>query len=136
MISKVVMVVDDETEMLGLLEIMLKHFGLAVMKAPDADLALHLVKSLKPDLFMLDVMMPGMNGFDLCRELRATPHTAKTPVIIFSALDTPQARRRAMECGADVFISKRTLTEELSGQVHALLGNHVNDYMSWLEQMC
>jgi len=133
MISKVVMVVDDETEMLALLEIMLKRYGLAVMKAPDADLALHLVKSLKPDLFMLDVMMPGMNGFDLCRELRATPHTAKTPVIIFSALDTPQSRKKAMECGANAFIPKRTLTEELASQIHALLGNHSKDCWSWSE---
>ncbi|HVO68968.1 MAG TPA: response regulator [Aggregatilineaceae bacterium] len=131
MISKVVMVVDDESEMLALLEIMLRRYGLAVMKAPDADLALHLVKSLKPDLFMLDVMMPGMNGFDLCRELRATPHTAKTPVIMFSALDTPQSRKKAIECGADVFISKRTLSDELSGQIHALLGNHTKDHWSW-----
>jgi DNA-binding response OmpR family regulator len=133
MISKVVMVVDDESEMLSLLEIMLRRYGLAVMKAPDADLALHLVKSLKPDLFMLDVMMPGMNGFELCRELRATPHTAKTPVIIFSALDTPQSRKKAIECGANVFISKRALSDELSDQIHALLGNHSKEYWSWLE---
>jgi len=121
MINKVVMVVDDESDMLTLLELMLKGRGLVVMKAPDADRALHLVKSLTPNLFILDILMPGMNGYELCQQLRANSNTADTPVIMFSVLDNPRAKKKALESGANVFVTKTNLTGQLIDEVCGLL---------------
>lgn len=123
--NKAVMVVDDDADVVEYLSILLRSEGLAVVKAHDADGALHLVKSLKPDLFLVDVWMPGLDGFELCRRLRENPHTASTPVIIFSALNTPRTQREARTAGADMFIPKSDLPRQLSQQVRALLNNHV-----------
>jgi DNA-binding response OmpR family regulator len=126
MIDKVIMVVDDEADMLTLLEIALKRQGLAVMRAQDARLALHLVKSLTPNLFILDVLMPGMDGFELCKELRANPYTANTPVIIFSARDNSWSRKKALDVGANAFVPK-TAFSNLIREVRALLNLEMLD---------
>lgn len=124
MVSKVVMVVDDEVEMLSLVADHLRRHGLVVMTVSDAERALHLVKSMRPNLFLLDVMMPGIDGFELCRRLRSTPHTAETPVIMFSVLDTPQTRRTALECGADAFVPKSFSFTELVTKINSLLSRN------------
>ncbi len=128
MINKMALVVDDESDMLELLTVLLRRMGVAVMKAPSAERALHLVKSLKPDLFLLDVMMPGMDGFELCQHIRQTPHTAATPVIIVSALDTPRSRNKARECGANAFVPKNDLVIGLRMQVDELLSSVYQDF--------
>lgn len=117
----VIMIVDDEADMLSLLEIALKRQGFAVMKAKDAELALHLVNSFKPNLFIVDVMMPGMDGIELCRELRTIPHTANTPVIIMTAYDSTRFRSKAREAGANSFLPKANMMRLLIEQVHSLL---------------
>lgn len=122
MYNKAVMIVDDDADVLEYLAYLLKRHGLAVLKAHDAESALHLVQSLKPDLFLLDVWMPGVNGFELCRQLRANRHTAHTPVIIFSALNTARAQREALAAGADLFLSKSELPTTLIQSIQTLLG--------------
>mgnify|MGYP001197203477 FL=1 len=122
MYNKAVMIVDDDADVLEYLAFLLKRHGLAVLKAQDAESALHLVQSLKPDLFLLDVWMPGVNGFELCRQLRANPHTAHTPVIVFSALSTARAQREALAAGADLFLSKSELPTTLIQAIQTLLG--------------
>lgn len=124
MISKVVMVVDDETEMLSLVASHLRRHGLAVMTVPSAERALHLVKSMRPNLFLLDIMMPGIDGFELCKRLRTTPHTQNIPVIMFSILDTPQSRATARSCGADAFVPKSFSFSELVTQINSLLSRN------------
>jgi len=121
MYNKAVMIVDDDADVLEYLAFLLKRHGLAVLKARDAESALHLVKSLKPDLFLIDVWMPGLNGYELCRQLRANRHTARTPVIIFSALSTARAQREALAAGADLFLSKSELPLTLVQSIQALL---------------
>jgi CheY-like chemotaxis protein len=109
----VIMVVDDEAEMLSLIDLTLRRHGLTVLKVPSAALALHLTKSMKPSLFILDILMPGMDGIELCRQLRVNPHTAEIPIIMVSILDTPKSRRQASDNGANAFIPKKHLTNEL-----------------------
>jgi len=128
MINKMVLVVDDENEMLELLSVLLRRMGVAVMKAPSAERALHLAKSLQPDLFLVDVMMPGMDGFELCRHIRQTPHTAATPVIMVSAFDTPRSRNKAIECGANAFVPKNDLVSGLRIQVDELLTSAYQEF--------
>ncbi len=121
MYNKAVMIVDDDVDVLEYLAYLLKRHGLAVLKARDAESVLHLVQSLKPDLFLLDVWMPGINGYELCRQLRANRHTAHTPVIIFSALSTARAQREALAAGADLFLSKSELPTTLIEAIRSLL---------------
>ncbi|MCL4239607.1 MAG: response regulator [Anaerolineae bacterium] len=121
MFNKAVMAVGDDAEEMEHLSVLLRQQGLAVLKAHDADRALHLIKSLKPDLFLLDVWANGLNSYDLCRWLRANQHTANTPVIILSAFNTPHARRDALASGADLFLPKANLSTELLRAVQSLL---------------
>jgi len=130
MYNKAVMIVDDDADVLEYLAFLLKRHGLAVLKAQDAESAPHLVQSLKPDLFLLDIWMPGINGFELCRQLRANPHTAHTPVIVFSALSTARAQREALAAGADLFLSKSELPTTLIQAIQTLLGQNAPSPMS------
>lgn len=117
----VIMVVDDEAQMLALIDLALRRHGFTVLKVASAELALHLTKSMKPSLFILDILMPGMNGLELCNRLRGNPHTAEIPIIMLSALDTPQSRRQASDNGANAYISKNNLTDELVFMILDLL---------------
>ncbi len=127
MYNKAVMVVDDDVDVVEYLAILLRSQGLAVLKAHNAEGALHLVKSLKPDLFLVDGGMSGLDGFELCRRLRSNQHTADTPVIIFSAQNTSRSRRQAFASGADAFLSQADLPHKLNHQVRTLLKNHFQE---------
>ncbi len=121
MVNKAVMVVDSDVNMLENFATMLKRQGLAVLKAPDAESALHVVRSLKPDLFLVSMRAPDLDGYDLCRRLRANRHTANTPVIIFSTTNTSHARQDALASGADLFFAKENGANELMRAVWALI---------------
>jgi DNA-binding response OmpR family regulator len=124
MINKVIMVVDDESEMVKLLAVTLKQYGFAVMKAPNADVALQVARSFTPSLFILDLLMPRMDGIELCRHLRANPNTSQVPVIIFTAYDSWRNRQRAQEAGADAFVQKNGSATALIEKIQALLSKH------------
>jgi CheY-like chemotaxis protein len=85
MMNEKILVVDDEPASLALMEIMLRRKGFTVVTAGDAYRALALLAKEKPDLIILDVMMPGITGIELCRELRSRPDTAQIPVLMLSA---------------------------------------------------
>jgi CheY-like chemotaxis protein len=123
MFRQVVLVVDDDPEMLTLLNTMLRHDGYVVMRASSAELALHLVKSFMPNLFVVDVLMPDMSGFELCEEIRRIPHTANVPIIILTALNTMKSRQQAVDVGADAFVAKEDMTNNLTPEIHRLLCN-------------
>jgi DNA-binding response OmpR family regulator len=117
----VIMVVDDELEMLMLLDMVLKKQGFIVMKAQNAAMALHLVKSLTPNLFIVDVMMPGMNGFELCNEIRTNRYTSSTPIIVFSGRGDAKSKERALQAGANAYLPKTALPNGLINEVRELL---------------
>jgi CheY-like chemotaxis protein len=123
MFRQVVLVVDDDPDMLTLMNAMLRRIGYVVMRASSAELALHLIKSFMPNLCVVDVLMPDMNGFELCEEIRRIPHTAKVPIIVLTALNTIKSRQRAMAVGADAFVAKEDLSSELTSESHRLLCN-------------
>ena len=100
-----IMVVDDEPNMLALLEIVLRRKGYTVLSADGAYQALALLAQEKPDLFILDVMMPGVSGLELCQRLRARPDTARTPVIMLSGRADSEAVQRGMAAGANEYSS-------------------------------
>jgi len=119
--NKQIMVVDDEVNILLLLDITLKRRGFTVLKANDSYSALMMLNSSTPDLFILDVMMPGMDGLELCRQIRARAETAHTPIIMLSARYDERSVERALAAGANAYLSKMSLHSELVLQVRSLL---------------
>jgi len=125
-----ILVVDDEVGALTLIGIMLERGGFTVLKARDASIALEMLENAEPDLFILDVMMPGMDGIELCREIRARNTTARTPIIILSARGDADSIEEGFEAGADDYLSKPILHHDLVRKVRETLGIEVEDEFS------
>ena len=104
--SKLVLVVEDDPDQRRLLERMLVGSGWRVATAPDGETGLGAAKSSPPDAIVLDVMMPRLNGFQTCRQLKSDPVTAAIPVIICTSKDQPADQYWATEVGADAFLAK------------------------------
>jgi DNA-binding response OmpR family regulator len=116
-----IMVVDDEVGALTLIGIMLERGGFEVIKAHDGYEALNHLKAETPDLIILDVMMPGMDGIELCRQIRAAAATQTTPVLILSARGDPDSVEKGMDAGADDYLSKPILHHDLITKVRDIL---------------
>jgi adenylate cyclase len=115
-----VLVVDDLPENVRLLEALLGPRGYEVITATDGRAALELAESAKPDLMLLDIVMPGMDGYQVSRTLRERDETAVLPIIMLTASDGPE-KTRAIEAGADDFIAKPFDRHELLTRVDSLL---------------
>jgi DNA-binding response OmpR family regulator len=118
---KQIMLVDDEAGVIALVSIILKRSGFAVAVANNAIEALEMVDRVTPDLFILDLMMPGIDGIELCRRLRGNQSTAHTPIIILSALYESNSIERAHNAGASLYMSKLALHRELVEKVSELI---------------
>jgi len=116
-----VLVVDDTPHNVKLLADLLAVKGYAVATAVNGEEALVKVVSEKPDLVLLDVMMPGLSGYDVCRRIRADAQTALLPVVLVTSLDPQQERVKGIEAGADDFLSKPINQAELFARVRSLL---------------
>lgn len=115
-----VLLVDDAEENLDILvEILGEEVDLTV--AMDGESALEIIGEERPDLILLDIEMPGMNGFDLCRRLRRDPETAAIAVIFLSGRTGEQDRATARELGAVDFIAKPFVADEVRAIVHDFL---------------
>ncbi|MGQ9889165.1 MAG: response regulator transcription factor [Aggregatilineales bacterium] len=119
--KKHILVVDDEIGALTLIGIMLERGGFGVLKAKDARSALAILDQNTPDLIILDVMMPGMNGIDLCRAIRERSDTDHTPILILSARGDAESIMRGMEAGANDYLPKPILHHDLVAKVRSML---------------
>jgi DNA-binding response OmpR family regulator len=118
---KRILVVDDEIGALTLIGIMLERGGFEVLKAKDAEQALSVLELETPDLIILDVMMPGMDGIELCRVLRQRPDTTELPVLILSARGDAKSVMNGMDAGASDYLPKPILHHDLVAKVRRML---------------
>lgn len=129
--SKILIVDDDASAretMVALLE--KEHYQLEL--AQDGFQALRMLEILQPDLILLDVMMPGMDGFEVCRRIRSTPQLAEVPIIILTALDDRESLLQGIEAGADDFLHKPVDRQELVARVRTII--RLNRYRTLVEQ--
>ena len=116
-----IMVVDDIPENLTLLHDMLRAEGYQVVLFPSGEMALKAAAKQPPDLVLLDINMPGLNGFEVCRRLKAQPELAGIPVIFLSALNEPLDKLQAFQCGGVDYVTKPFEVEELRARVRTHL---------------
>lgn len=115
-----ILVADDDPVILRLLEVNLGLEGFEVETAARGEEALTKAREIHPALILLDVMMPGLNGWDVARELKADPDTADVPVVLLSARTQEEDRRRGQELGADAYITKPFDPSELAETIRRL----------------
>ena len=116
-----ILVVDDEVKNLKLMEALLVPRGYEVLKAMNGVEALQCVQQERPDLILLDVMMPRMDGFETCKRLKDAPDTRLIPVVMMTALGQVEDRVKGIEAGADDFLTKPVHRDELLARIRTSL---------------
>ena len=116
-----VLIADDNPQGAELLEAYLGDSGYELRTAADGEQTLRQVAAWQPDLILLDIMMPRLSGFEVCKRLRADPATRDVAVLMVTALDQPSDIERAVEAGTDDFLSKPINKNELLLRVRSLL---------------
>lgn len=112
-----VLIVDDIPINVTLIEKMLKPFHFVIEKANDGQTALDIVADNKPDLILLDLMMPGINGYDVIKQLRAKEETKQLPIIVISALNSNEDVVKGYDLGANDFLTKPIIMNRLHTSV-------------------
>jgi DNA-binding response OmpR family regulator len=120
-VKQTVIVLEDETDIANLIRHHMLQAGFAVELAVTGEEVLPLARKRPPVLFLLDIMVPGSNGFEVCRHIRESRDLAKIPIIFLTAKTTEADRVRGLELGADDYISKPFSTRELVARVRAVL---------------
>jgi DNA-binding response OmpR family regulator len=120
--SKTVLIVDDEPNIVISLEFLMEQAGYQVKLASDGDEALKAIAEFRPDLVLLDVMLPLKSGFEVCQKIRENPAWKDIKVIMLSAKGRDLEVSKGMALGADIYVTKPFSTEKLLAQVKQLLG--------------
>jgi DNA-binding response OmpR family regulator len=118
-----VLIAEDDAQSVELLEAYLADCGYEIQTAADGQQTLQKVQDWRPDLILLDVMMPRISGFQVCKQIRADPQVRATAVLMITALDQPSDIERAVEAGTDDFLTKPINKKELLLRVQALLAS-------------
>lgn len=128
----IILIVDDNASARETVIAMLEGENYQIETAKDGFHALQILNQLQPDLILLDVMMPGMDGFEVCRRIRATPALAEVPIIMLTALDDRASLLMGLEAGADDFLTKPVDRYELQARVRTIV--RLNRYRQLVEQ--
>jgi len=122
-----VLVVEDDQDLVELLDFNLRSAGFSTSTASNGVEALQMARSVLPDLILLDLMLPELDGFAVCEILRREPATASVPIIILTAMSSELARFTGLECGANDYITKPFSPKQLVSRVGQMLGLEEND---------
>jgi len=117
-----ILVVDDERSVRNILDFSLDAEGYRVIQAEDGEEALKLAGENPPDLIIMDVMMPRLDGFETCRKLKADSRTRDIPVVLLTARSTRGDQKRGREVAADAYVTKPFSPNSLMDIVHSFLG--------------
>lgn len=116
-----VLVVDDEPEITEIVQTFLADAGYQVRVENMSNNAMKVAKDFKPDIILLDIMMPGIDGYDVCRDIKADPEFAHTPIIFLTGKDRNDDMGRSFKSGGDMFIKKPFSCERLLEIVNIVL---------------
>jgi DNA-binding response OmpR family regulator len=116
-----VLIIDDEPEITEIVEIFLSNAGFKVLAENTAVDGIKAAKKFKPDIIMLDIMMPGMDGYEVCNELKGDVETANIPVIFLTGKDSRDDSGRSFQVGGDLFVKKPFSCERLLEIVRIVL---------------
>ena len=119
--TKKVLIVDDEVNIVAALEFLLQKSGYEVMAAQNGDEALKRVESFAPDLVLLDVMMPRISGYEVCRRMRERADWKHIKIIMLSAKGREAEVSKGVSLGADLYVTKPFSNNELVGKIGELL---------------
>jgi DNA-binding response OmpR family regulator len=117
-----ILIVDDEPNIVISLEYLMQREGFETAVAGDGEAALEALARAAPDLVILDVMLPGMNGFDVCERIRADPRWREIRILMLTAKGRETEIARGVRVGADAYVTKPFSTKDLVAQVRRLLG--------------
>ncbi len=116
-----ILVVDDDKQIVRLLQSYLEKAGFAVLTAHDGETALHVIRRERPDLILLDLMLPGRDGWEITRRLRADEHLAATPIVMLTARVEDTDKILGLELGADDYVTKPFNPAEVVARARAVL---------------
>ena len=128
--AKSILIVDDEPMARTLLRLMLVRSGYEVIEAVDGYDAIEKLRTILPDLVILDVMMPGLNGYDVCTSIRDGQATSRIPVIMLSAKTDTASISQGMEAGATKYLTKPVSPDQLTTQVSDILADVNNPFQN------
>ena len=117
-----ILIVDDEPSIVISLQYLMAREGYEVAVAGDGEAALQAIEAQPPDLVILDVMMPRLNGFEVCRRIRADPRWRAVRVLMLTAKGREVEMTHGLELGADAYVTKPFSTRDLVAEIHRLLG--------------
>ena len=121
--AKKILIVDDEPNIVISLEFLMKREGFDVSIANDGEEAVHSIRSGRPDLVLLDVMMPKKNGFEVCQEIKADPELKGVRILMLTAKGRDTEVSKGLALGADAYMTKPFSTKELVERVRSMLEN-------------
>ncbi|MCU0580976.1 MAG: winged helix-turn-helix domain-containing protein [Syntrophales bacterium] len=123
-VQKTLLVADDEKDIVDLVTYNLAREGFHVLAASDGLESMKIIRDHRPDMVILDWMMPGMDGLEVCRRLRQDPETSRIPVIMLTAKSDTVDKILGLEMGADDYVTKPFHVRELVARIHAVLRRH------------
>jgi DNA-binding response OmpR family regulator len=121
-LTKKVLIADDEENIVVSLDFLMRHAGYEVRSAADGEDALRQLTAFRPDLVLLDVMLPVRDGFDVCREIRSDPVLRGTKIVMLTAMGREIEVAKGLSLGADLYVTKPFATRELVARIRELLG--------------
>ena len=125
MTQKMVLIIEDEEDAAELFSEMMRVSGFRVLTTSKSKPAISMMNEDKPDLVLLDIMMPEVSGLDILRQMRRDPNLSKIPVIVLTAKSMPADIKNGMEAGASTYLTKPVGFQELRDAVESTLGTTV-----------